>query len=1181
MTKSSNDRPATPRRPRGLLRRSVRLGFLRDDDPSLALASIVCQVAARELQADRVAVLRPTRDAGRYVMYAGYGWPDQGSVQHLVDAAPGSLLARARDAARAVVVADLDEQAASGADGWLEDAAPGSAVLVSAGNQPPPSAMLAAFRNAPGPFAPADVARVETTARFVRLVFDQRTTREVLEHVWTMLDSTSDFIGTTDASGRDRYLNKAARVLFGLESAADVDRFRLRDAYPPDEYRRMKERAYPAARRGGIWRGETVLLRHDGVRVPVSQVTVVQRDARGRTLYLSTTARDITEEKRAQAEQAERLARTERQRQAILRIATSEAVVRGNRQQALTEVCEAAARAMQVPFACIWELSGDQSELRCIAANGSAPPDFLRPGTVRRARAYPRYFEALHSGRALAVANALADPRTREFRHECREPVGIRAILDAPIRIGGRIVGVIGHKHTGAPRDWAPDETDFCAQLADQVAQVLLHVDRERARKALARSEQRYRALVETAPVAYLLIEPTTGRILDANDNALRLFGLPRARLLKLRPVDLSPPRQRDGRPSEEAAREVFATTRRGEMAVFEWLHRDAQGSERICEVRLAAVPSADRDTMQASIIDVTDRVRAEEARRASEARYRVLYDQNPAMFFTLDATGRILSVNRFGAGHLGYSVDDLLGRNLAELEVGAEKNKLADNLESCLAEPGRYHRWEDCLAKSDRSLVWVRTTARSVTGDGRESELLLVCEDHTETYRLSEKLSHQASHDQLTGLYNRRWLERQVERLLEGVRESGAEHALCYLDIDNFKVINETCGHVAGDELLRRLGEVMQHHVGPRDALARLGGDEFGVLLTHRSLADAERTTRDLRNAVRDFRFDWQGSRFSVRASIGLVPITPASGDLSQILSEADAACFAAKEEGRNRIHVHRAGDRKLARRYGEMQWVSRLRRALEEDRFELHWQRIVPLRPAEDERHHYELLVRMRADDGTLIPPDRFLPAAERYNLAPELDRWVVGHALDWLARQPGHRERLDLCAINLSGQSLGDDDFLAFLQRRLQDDALPADRLCLEITETAAIGDLYNAVRFMDTLRRLGVHFALDDFGSGLSSFAYLRSLPVDYLKIDGVFVKDIADDPIALAVVKSINEIGKVMGKRTIAEFAENEHILRRLREIGVDYAQGYGVDRPRPLHELSAADGATPTDKSPG
>ncbi|HYW04145.1 MAG TPA: EAL domain-containing protein [Gammaproteobacteria bacterium] len=1053
MAKSSNGRSAAPRRPRALLRGSARLGFRRDADPTLALVSIVCRVAAAQLGVDRAAVLRPTRDAARYVMYAGYGWTDRGSVERLVDAGQGSLVARTLASDRPVVIGDPGGKDTDPGDAWLQDAGPGTAALVDVGDQPAPSAVLAVFRSEHRRWSSADLRRLQVAARFARLVFDQRTTREVLEHVWTMLDSTSDFIGTTDASGRDRYLNKAARELFGLETSADVYRFRLGDAYPPDQYRYMKEHAYPAARRDGIWRGETVLLRHDGTRVPVSQVTVVQKDARGRTLYMSTTARDITDEKRARAEQAARLARTERQRQAILHIATSAAATGDDRERALTEVCRAAAQAMQIPYVCIWELTGngDQDELRCIAANRPAMPAFFRPGAVRRARSYPRYFEALRSERALAITDALSDRRTREFERDYLEPVEIRSILDAPIRVGGRIVGMIGHKHTGAPRAWTVDETDFCAQLADQVAQVLLRIDREQARKALEQSEQRY----------------------------------------------------------------------------------------------------------------------------------RVLYDQNPAMFFTLDPTGRILSVNRFGAGHLGYTVDYLLGRNLAELEVGAEREGLAGELETCLAQPGRYHRWENCLARPDGSLVWVSTTARVVPGPGRASELLLVCEDHTETYRLSEKLSHQASHDQLTGLYNRRWLEREIERLLEDVRDNDSAHALCYLDLDNFKVINETCGHAAGDDLLRRLAQLMQQHAGPGDSLARLGGDEFGVLLAHRTIDEAEHVAERLRDAVRDFRFRWQDSLFMVGVSIGLVPITRASGELSQIFRDVDAACFAAKDEGRNRVHVYRADDQQLARRYGEMQWVSRLRQALEEDRFELHWQWIAPLQEADAGGHHYELLVRMLGDDGALVQPDEFLPAAERYNLAPELDRWVVDHALDWLGRNPAHLEELGLCAINLSGQSLGDHDFLAFLQQRLREGRVPPRKICLEITETAAIGDLYTAVRFMDALRTLGVRFALDDFGSGLSSFAYLRSLPVDYLKIDGVFVKDIADDPIDLAVVKSINEIGKVMGKRTIAEFAENENILRRLREIGVDYAQGYGVGMPRPLHELSAAGGARPTGSPPG
>jgi diguanylate cyclase (GGDEF)-like protein len=439
-------------------------------------------------------------------------------------------------------------------------------------------------------------------------------------------------------------------------------------------------------------------------------------------------------------------------------------------------------------------------------------------------------------------------------------------------------------------------------------------------------------------------------------------------------------------------------------------------------------------------------------------------------------------------------------------------------------------------------------------------------------TTRLSgmvKDLEHQASHDALTALVNRQEFERRLQRVIETARTKGAEHALCYLDLDQFKVINDTCGHEAGDELLRQVGGVLQQRTRKRDTLARLGGDEFGVLMEHCSLTQARRVAHGLREAIEGFRFIWEGRTFEVGVSIGLVCITDVSGSILNILSAADRACYAAKDQGRNRVHVYDEGDAELARRHGEMQWVARIPQALEEHRFHLVRQPIVPLNSGLSEGEHYELLIRMEDEEGRIVLPGAFLPAAERYNLSVKIDRWVIAKALAWLKGDPKQLKGLFLCTINLSGRSLGDEEFLEFIIRQFDETDIPAEKVCFEITETAAIANLFNATRFINALKKRGCRFALDDFGSGLSSFAYLKNLPVDYLKIDGAFVKDMVDDPIDLAMVKSINEIGQAMGKKTIAEHVENEAILEKLKlpEIGVDYAQGYGIAQPRPIEQV--------------
>ncbi|MCP3961842.1 MAG: EAL domain-containing protein [bacterium] len=437
-------------------------------------------------------------------------------------------------------------------------------------------------------------------------------------------------------------------------------------------------------------------------------------------------------------------------------------------------------------------------------------------------------------------------------------------------------------------------------------------------------------------------------------------------------------------------------------------------------------------------------------------------------------------------------------------------------------------------------------------------------------TRELAEKLSFQATHDSLTGLLNRYEFERRMRRLLEEARRHQGEHALCYMDLDQFKIINDTCGHVAGDELLRQLGHLLGNQVFQRDTLARLGGDEFGVLLENCSLGKAKKVADTLRRAIEGFRFLWEGKSFSVGVSIGLVPISEASDSLTGILRAADSACYVAKDEGRNRIHTYRADDAELARRSGEMRWVNRIRLALEEDRFHLEFQPIVDVCGPRTPGEHFELLLRMEDEEGRQVAPEAFMPAAERYQLATKIDYWVLGSAFDWLISEPGLLERVRLCSINLSAQSLGDLDFLRFVLRGIEEKRIPPERICFEITETAAIANLSQANHFIRTLRTLGCRFALDDFGTGFSSFAYLKSLPVDYLKIDGMFVTELAEDRIDQAVVRSMVEIGKVMGKRTIAEAVESEIVLGKLRAIGVDYAQGNAIGRPLPIEAFAGA-----------
>lgn len=599
------------------------------------------------------------------------------------------------------------------------------------------------------------------------------------------------------------------------------------------------------------------------------------------------------------------------------------------------------------------------------------------------------------------------------------------------------------------------------------------------------------------------------------------------------------------------------------------------KASQSALESRIAERTSELKQANRALRAEVSERINAQEKVKLTEDRYRILYNDTPSMFFTLNFEGQIASTNRFGAQYLGYDVQDLVGKHIASLHDSADHVFVTRKLNDCLEHKGLVQRWESCMLHSDKSRVWVRTTARSLPADEKSDQsVLVVCEDITEAHNLSEQLKYQAKHDALTGLVNRYEFEYQLQSLLNEARRNNSQHALLYMDLDQFKVINDTCGHDAGDELLRQLARLLKKYITDHDTLARLGGDEFAVLLGNCDLEYATSVAQTLHRAISDYRFVWRDASFTINVSIGAVAIEHSTQDIATVLSAADTACYSAKEEGPKHVHVYQPDDQEVVRRHTEMAWIAKINKALEEDRFELCYQPIVPIKGGAFTSRiygtHYELLLRMRDDDGSIIKPESFLPAAERYKSAVRLDRWVVANALNWLSRNPDHHESLEICSINLSGQSISDKDFSQFLLDRLLISEVDPTKICFELTETATIANLSSAVEFMDELKDRGCRFALDDFGTGLSSFEYLKILPVDFIKIDGQFIRDVATDPINYAMVESIKEIARVMSKQTIAEFVESEETLSILSKIGVDYAQGNGVSEPRPIRTLTAA-----------
>lgn len=473
-------------------------------------------------------------------------------------------------------------------------------------------------------------------------------------------------------------------------------------------------------------------------------------------------------------------------------------------------------------------------------------------------------------------------------------------------------------------------------------------------------------------------------------------------------------------------------------------------------------------------------------------------------------------------------------------------------------------------LLQRDGLPISIEASAAPMRNDqGEIIGAVMVCQDVSHARKLALQLTYQASHDALTGLFNRLKFEERLNQLLANT-EVHSQHALLYLDLDQFKIVNDTCGHMAGDELLRQLAMELKNCIRQGDVLARLGGDEFGVLLENCNLKRAAEIAEKIRREVKEFRFAWHDKTFEIGTSIGVAGITADNLVAASILSAADLACYAAKDMGRNRVHIYEPTDAELLQRHGEMHWATLITQALEQNRFVLYAQPIREISDTGRNNRHWEILLRIKDKDDKIIPPNTFIPAAERYNKMLSIDRWVVRNVFSAIAdggfTVESGSERV--IAINLSGASLGDDSMLDYILATSKELGISLHEICFEITETVAISNLTKATHFIHELKAQGCRFSLDDFGSGLSSFGYLKNLPVDYIKIDGGFVKDMAVDPIDRAMVEAINEIGHVMQIQTIAEWVENEETLNLLKQIGVNFAQGYHTGKPMPLWGLS-------------
>ena len=765
---------------------------------------------------------------------------------------------------------------------------------------------------------------------------------------------------------------------------------------------------------------------------------------------------------------------------------------------------------------------------------------------------------AVHHGEERFVCDIASDPVWKSYRDLAQEH-GIAAVWSFLVHgARGRVIGTLD-VYVNEPRAPRTDELDKLSRMARLAG---IAIKRQLDEDKLRSSEMRYRGLFENV-VDGVYIASRDGELIAANPALVEMLGFSSAEELKaagrttmlyVNPID----RER-----------VFARLEaEGLVKNFEYRLRRKDGREIVVLENARAVYDEDGNITahEGTITDITERKRAETRVFEEKERAQITLQSIGDGVITTDADGSIDYINPVAQDLTGWDMRSARGNSIAEIMtiINAHTRATVDNpVMRCLKE-GRVITLEEnsiLIAKNSEEIPIQDSAAPIRDRIGNVIGSVMVFHDVSKETRLFRQLSYQASHDALTDLINRREFENRLISAFDSVRgEQDKTHALLYLDLDQFKVVNDTFGHSAGDALLRQLSDIIQANVRSTDVIARLGGDEFGILLERCDEERALEVAEAIRCAVEGYRFEWQGSFTTIRCSIGVVIVTTENADVAGLMSSADVACYSAKDMGRNQVHLYKDSDASM--RHEEMKWVSRISSAVEEERLELFFQPIIGIGKENDNsRGHYELLLRMRDERGELVSPDQFIPAAERYNLMSTLDRWVIREALSELADRKSDGDARYTIAINLSGTSLSEDRFLEDVIKELEKQQLPTGAICFEITETAAISNLSRVIHFMQTLKKLGCKFSLDDFGSGLSSFTYLKNLPVDYLKIDGHFIRNVAEDSVDESMVKAISEVGHAMGIETIAERVETKQVLEKLGTLGIEFAQGYYIARP--------------------
>jgi len=705
------------------------------------------------------------------------------------------------------------------------------------------------------------------------------------------------------------------------------------------------------------------------------------------------------------------------------------------------------------------------------------------------------------------------------------------------------------------------------SSFVDIAASVNCLLDRtQKTSQAETDQSKLFDVLTGTLPEVALI---HTNTILYANRAAGELFGVGRETLEGKQVTDLMRPAYR------AMMRKHISTHLSSDEALepieVQFINSDERGLW--VELYSSRMTYKEQPAFLSVARDITHRKSMEASLGRGKLQARVTLESIGEGVITTDTAGIIDYMNEAAEQLIGTTRSYGIGRHLPELIAlvdEVDRESLGDPVRQCLTERRRINLGRRALLVSKHATREFSTelTASPIRGPDRElAGCVIIFHDVSEMRGLAREMSYQASHDALTGLVNRPEFERRLEGALKTARGEGAGHVVSYLDLDRFKVVNDSCGHIAGDNLLREIAALLKERIRDSDTVARVGGDEFAMLLAGCPLDKARQIADDVCAVVGDYRFAWQDRAFDIGVSIGLVEVGHESGSAETVLSAADSACYVAKQHGRGRVHVYSARDEVLARERGEIQWLGRLQRALKDNQFELHVQPIVAVSGRVDSGPAAEILLRMRDESGKMILPAQFLGAAERYQLMSHVDRWVVQAALTAIASGAPHLPDGRSCCINLSGQTLSDQDFLEFVVDLLDHTGVAPSKLCFEVTEAALVDNINHARRFINVLHGMGCQFAMDDFGSGIGSFANLKQLSLDYLKIDGAYTRNLDRDGVNREMIAALIGLARQLDFRTVAEQVEDQACFEAAREMGVDFVQGFIVEAPHPLQTV--------------